>query len=64
LQVDFPDYRFRVYYTQEDNPVVRFHRARDGEPYWLNENDHREDVELARIIVYDTGQRSELTSVK
>ncbi len=35
LQEDFPQYQFRVYYTERDNPIVRFHRVREDEPYWL-----------------------------
>lgn len=35
LKIDFPFARFRVYYTQYDNPVVRFHKVRDDEPQWL-----------------------------
>jgi hypothetical protein len=58
LRVDFPHYRFRVYYTQEDNPIVRFHRVRAEEPYWLDEEMYGEDVKLGKIIVYDTGEPS------
>jgi hypothetical protein len=38
LRIDFPADRFRVYYTQYDNPVVRFHKVRDGEPCWLSDD--------------------------
>ncbi len=54
LKIDFPQYRFRVYYTQEDDPIVRFHRVRSDEPYWLDEADWTEDTRLGKIIVYDT----------
>ena len=30
LKADFPLDRFRVYYTQNDNPIVRFHKVRDN----------------------------------
>ncbi|HEY2389993.1 MAG TPA: hypothetical protein VGK22_02365 [Candidatus Angelobacter sp.] len=32
LKLDFPHDRFRVYYTQYDNPIVRFHKVRVDEP--------------------------------
>jgi len=32
LKADFPRDRFRVYYTQYDNPIVRFHKVRENEP--------------------------------
>lgn len=54
LKNDFPQYRFRVYYTQEADPVVQFHRVRPKEPYWLDENNYREDVKRGKVIVYDT----------
>ncbi len=62
LQADFPNYQFRVYYTQDDDPIVRFHRVRESEPYWLDENDYSAEVEQGRVIVYDTEQRSATTS--
>jgi hypothetical protein len=56
LKFDFPKDRFRVYYTQYDNPIVRFHRVRKGEPDWLSD-----DVLLAasspsfrNAVIYDT----------
>jgi hypothetical protein len=57
LKIDFPQYHFRVYYTQEDNPIVRFHRIRsDSKEYndWLNEDDNLENIKLGKIIVMDT----------
>ncbi len=37
LKADFPRDRFRVYYTQYDNPIVRFHKVRENEPVWLSD---------------------------
>lgn len=37
LKSDFPDERFRVYYTQYDNPIVRFHKVREHEATWLSD---------------------------
>src|SRR5438105_4626149 len=39
LSADFPKYRFRIYYLEQDNPIVRFHRVHEGEAYWLDEKD-------------------------
>ncbi|SRR5258705_1105936 len=55
LAVDFPLYRFRVYYTEADNPTVRFHRVHDGEANWLDEEDWLSDIAQGKVIVYDTG---------
>lgn len=53
---DFPKYRFRVYYTEEDNPIVTFHRVRDDEPSWLSEEDYKQDVVEGKVIVLDSGR--------
>jgi hypothetical protein len=37
LERDFPRRRFRVYFTRDDDPVVRFHQVRRGEPWFLSE---------------------------
>jgi hypothetical protein len=55
LKAEFPGYRFRVYYTEQDNPVIRFHRVHEGEANWLDESDWREDVAQGKVVVYDTG---------
>lgn len=55
LKQDFPQYRFRVYYTQYDNPIVRFHRVRDNEPNWLSEEAWKDEIKNGTIIVFDTG---------
>ncbi len=34
LAADFPEYRFRVYVTKLSDPIVHFHRVRDGERPW------------------------------
>jgi hypothetical protein len=56
LKIDFPKYRFRVYYTQEDDPIVRFHCVRPDEPFWLDEKNYVEEVRIGNIVVYDTGE--------
>jgi hypothetical protein len=57
LQQDFPQYQFRVYYTERENPIVRFHRVRENEPYWLDEENWPDEVKLDRIIVYDSQKK-------
>jgi hypothetical protein len=56
LKVDFPVERFRVYYTQCDNPIVRFHKVRSNEPVWLHDEDSRiaNDPSFREILIYDT----------
>ncbi len=56
LKIDFPDQRFRVYYTQYDNPIVRFHKVRDGESCWLSDEalQTATDRSFKNAIIYDT----------
>jgi|WetSurMetagenome_2_1015567.scaffolds.fasta_scaffold730246_1 hypothetical protein len=54
LKIDFPDYDFRVYYTRDDDPVVRFHRVWEGEPNWLDGDTWMKDIKCGIVIVYDT----------
>lgn len=57
LKFDFPRDRFRVYYTQNDNPIVRFHKVRSGEPEWLSDDALRlaTDPSFQNAVIYDTG---------
>lgn len=71
LKHEFPGIRFRVYYTRDDNPIVRFERVREGKPLWfapdrLGEHWTWTTEALAgggtvtrdaenRIIIYDSG---------
>ena len=51
LTRDFPRYRFRVYVSRLDDPIVHFHRVRDGEPVWIA------DAEAdATLIMHDSGR--------
>ena len=58
LKMDFPNARFRVYYTQYDNPIVRFHRVRDGEEPWLSDEalHAATDPSLRNALIYDTSR--------
>ncbi|HKV94674.1 MAG TPA: hypothetical protein VJW20_19170 [Candidatus Angelobacter sp.] len=57
LKIDFPDDRFRVYYTQYDNPIVRFHKVRSDEHEWLSNDDLQAAIEpgFQSAVIYDTG---------
>jgi len=56
LKLDFPHDRFRVYYTQYDNPIVRFHKVRTGEAEWLSNEGLRSSINssFTDAIIYDT----------
>ena len=58
LKTDFPSERFRVYYTQYDNPIVRFHKVRDGEAYWLPDEvlQTATDPSFRDALIYDTAR--------
>jgi hypothetical protein len=62
LQHDFPRERFRVYYTQYDNPIVRFHRVRTNEPVWLTDEALRfaTDRSFEGAVIYDTALENDL----
>ena len=52
LRWDFPTERFRVYATRYDDPIVRFHKVRDGETLWLQ--DSATDISDPGYVVFDT----------
>ena len=56
LKADFPRDRFRVYYTQYDNPIVRFHKVRANERVWLSDSQLRSatDRNFGSAVIYDT----------
>jgi hypothetical protein len=58
LKLDFPSERFRVYYTQYDNPIIRFHKVRDSEPYWLSDEalQTATDPSFRNTLIYDTAR--------
>ncbi len=64
LKLNFPAARFRVYYTEYDNPIVRFHKVRDDESHWLpDETLHAAtDPSFRNALIYDTSRISLLGS--
>ena len=44
LTRDFPTYRFRVYVSRLDDPIVHFHRVRDGDPVWIPDGEENENL--------------------
>jgi hypothetical protein len=54
LRLDFPEWHFRVYCTKLDDPIVRFHRVRDGEPPWLTDKEVALQAARDEVIVYDS----------
>jgi hypothetical protein len=57
LKTDFPNERFRVYYTRYDNPIVRFHKVRPDEDVWLSDEELRNasDPSFRDEVICDTG---------
>ena len=55
---DFPRYRFRVYVSRLDDPIVHFHRVRAREPVWISDADAAAKVEREELVVYDSGARA------
>jgi len=56
LKLDYPQQRFRVYYTQYDNPILRFHKVRTDEPVWLSDEAllSATDPSFSGAVIYDT----------
>ena len=56
LKADFPNEQFRVYYTQYDNPIVRFHKVRPDEHVWLTDEEllGATDPSFRDALIYDT----------
>jgi hypothetical protein len=56
LKADFPDEHFRIYYTQYDNPIVRFHKVRSNEHVWLSDEEllKASDPSFRAAVIYDT----------
>lgn len=53
LKNEFPNHRFRIYLTYEDDFVIRFHQIHESEPYWLNESDWQEKISKGEIVIWD-----------
>ncbi len=56
LKLDYPGHRFRVYYTQYDNPIVRLHKVRAEEAVWLSDEGLKSatDPSFRGSVIYDT----------
>jgi len=54
LMLEYPDRRTRVYFTADDDPIVRFHCVRPNEPAWLDESGWQEQIRLERVLVLDS----------
>lgn len=59
LSLEFPDRRFRVYFTRDDNPVVRFHQMHDGEPPWLEREQNDRVLDDDAVLIVDVCRGSE-----
>ena len=55
LMTDFPDYRFRVYASRLDDPIIHFHRVRDDEPVWITDAEAAEQQARGDIVILDSG---------
>lgn len=53
LKRDFPNHKFRIYLTCEDDIILRFHQVHDGEPNWLNEFDWKEEISSGKIFIWN-----------
>jgi hypothetical protein len=56
LTTDFPHYRFRVYASRLDDPVIHFHRVREGEPVWVTDEEAADEVARGDALILDSGK--------
>jgi hypothetical protein len=54
LRLEHPNRRTRVYFTSDDNPVVRFHCVRPGESVWLDDAGWLLKIAAGRVVVFDS----------
>jgi hypothetical protein len=57
LTADFPGYRFRVYVTKLDDPIVHFHRVREGERAWITDDAAAAQIAEGTLVLLDSGER-------
>ena len=57
LWFEFPGRSFFVYYTESDNPIVRFHQQHAGEPPWLDPQDWAEAIARGEVVVWEVRGR-------
>ena len=58
LSLDFPNEEFLVYYTEEDNPIVRFHKVREGEDLWLDPKQYEKEILEEKIMIWNSKKMS------
>jgi hypothetical protein len=51
---DFPNYRFRVYVTRLDDPIIRFHCVREHEPVWITDEKAAAQVARGDMVIFDS----------
>ena len=62
LARDFPEHRFFVYYSEQDNPIVRFHQEHAGETPWLSLEDRQEEIAAGPVVIYHVSGKIVRTS--
>ena len=53
LAFDFPERSFRVYFTQYDDPIVRFTQKHDNEAFWLDEETWKNEIGREEVMVFN-----------
>ncbi|HYE74513.1 MAG TPA: hypothetical protein VEF04_14335 [Blastocatellia bacterium] len=56
LKAEFRHKEFRLYFTSDFDPTVRFHTVHENEPEWLSESNWGEQISDGRIVIIDTSQ--------
>ncbi|HEY0134220.1 MAG TPA: hypothetical protein VGB85_09070 [Nannocystis sp.] len=57
LWFEFPGRAFFVYYTEKDNPIVRFHQQHAGEQPWLAPEGSEERIARGEVVIWEVRSR-------
>ena len=52
LARDFPERDFFVYYTEQNNPIVRFHQEHPGETPWISPESCSEEIAAGTVVIH------------
>lgn len=52
LKAEFSDRSFRIYFSESDNPIIRFHTVRANEPPWASEHHWRQQILNGTMLIW------------
>jgi hypothetical protein len=52
LKKEFPERNFYIYYTEQDNPIVRFHQKHVNEAKYMSPETWEKEINCGQIVVH------------